>query len=260
MVQFTNFYENLTEARLRLLKNIVSYEGEAYYVLEIVDHPDGKFRIYMDKLGDPNGIGRNKHGEAFPKGPSYEHNYSKLLDNWIEKNPDSGVVRKYMSSRGFNKFRPFPLGNLNSNGSVIYVQRTPTRNTNQGLRENSVVGYLVSATPKQSSRSSKSYTDPSQVGVSPYTCAFADMVAGNYPDYWEVIKNLCNPKIANQGCAFDRDFSVLRGPVDLLCLCYQTDGIGLIDARSNKLILGHSCRHLLEQIQELNIFTTIEIQ
>jgi hypothetical protein len=257
---YINFYENLNEARLRLLKNVVSYEGRAYYVLEIVDNPDGKFRIYLDPVGPLYGCGRDKW-TGFPQGGTYNTTYAQELDKWIDNNPESGVLRRYMSSRGFNKYRPFPLGNMNKDGKVFYVERTPTRRTDQGLRENSVLGALVTTTPPQEPSAFKKAFGNSNnyLSINLLTPEFADTVAGSYPSFEEVVTNLRDPRIANDGVAFSREFSVLRGPVDTLCLCFKADGVGLIDD-NNGLVLGRDYKYLYESVQELDVFSSIKFR
>src|SRR3546814_4953080 len=76
------------------------------------DHKkDGVFRIYMDKAG-------NEHGFAFQREQvPYEASSSwnvtaTVMDDWLEKNPDKGVIRKMMNSPKFNQFKPFPLGKI----------------------------------------------------------------------------------------------------------------------------------------------------
>src|SRR3546814_18111544 len=113
MVKYTNFYETVKEADMRLRHTLVMYDGEPYYVLLISDHKkDGVFRIYMDKAG-------NEHGFAFQREQvPYEASSSwnvtaTVMDDWLEKNPDKGVIRKMMNSPKFNQFKPFPLGMIN---------------------------------------------------------------------------------------------------------------------------------------------------
>ena len=43
-----NFYENLKEAQMRLLRTVVTYDNEPYYVGAITNHmKDGIFRVYL---------------------------------------------------------------------------------------------------------------------------------------------------------------------------------------------------------------------
>src|SRR3546814_5918592 len=93
MVKYTNFYETVKEADMRLRHTLVMYDGEPYYVLLISDHKkDGVFRIYMDKAG-------NEHGFAFQREQvPYEASSSwnvtaTVMDDWLEKNPDRQSTR-----------------------------------------------------------------------------------------------------------------------------------------------------------------------
>ena len=254
MVQFTNFYESLAEARMRLRKSIVCYNGLPYYVLEIFDHADGKFRIYLQPL-DGGGIGRDRDANL-PDSDYYPGNCQTALEKYMQDNPNCGILRKYMSAAGFNKYRPFPLGNVNHNGHVYYLERTPTRNTFQGLRSTGVVAEMVTAVPSRETKTKLS--TGFRVDFPVYSSAgFADCIAGNYPSYQEVVAALRNDEVTNSGCAFHREFSVLRGPVNSLCLCYQTEGVGLIF--DDKLVLGNQYKYLYEQIQELKIFNIIDV-
>src|SRR3546814_15537624 len=88
---------------MRLRHTLVMYDGEPYYVLLISDHKkDGVFRIYMDKAG-------NEHGFAFQREQvPYEASSSwnvtaTVMDDWLEKNPDKGVIRKRSEERRVGK-------------------------------------------------------------------------------------------------------------------------------------------------------------
>ena len=249
MPQFTNFYENIPEARLRLLNTVVVYDGHPCYVHWIADHEDGRFRIYVERLGEGGyGFGQDKYSDFPNRNNHCEHNFGAVLDTWLERNPDSTVMRKLMSSAKFNKFRPFPLGNVNLNGEVVYAERRPTRQTIQGIRPESVFYEKVSASPAMDGglfKQSRCYVDL-------YSHEFVDCVLGNYPTYQEVIENLRSPTCANSGAAFHRDFSVLRGPVKTLFLCYKTEGVGII--KGYDLVLDKDYEYLKEQIEELNVF------
>ena len=260
MPQFTNFYENVQEARLRLLNTVVTYDGIPCYVHWISDdHEDGKFRIYVELIGGAarHGLVQDRRND-FPNRQNYsEPSYSSVLDQWILNNPDEFVVRKYMSSAKLNKYRPFPLGNVNYNGEVIYVERRPTRQTIQGIRADSLLCEKVSASPNVLpeggllSKMSRAY-------VEPYSLEFVDCVLGNYPDYKNCIDHLRSAECGNSGLAFNRDFSVLRGPVRTLFLCYKTEGVGIVTGPyGNFLTLSEEFEYLKEQIEELNVYDSI---
>lgn len=257
MPQFINFYENIPEARLRLLNTVVTYEGHPCYVHWIAPHEDGRFRIYVELLGvNGYGVGRDKFPN-FPERPHYsESTYAEALDQWIAANTSSGVMRKFMSSAGFNKYRPFPLGNVNMNGEVIYTERRPTRQTIQGIRSDSV--YCERVSPSPSVDGGGPFPKISRVHVDIYSSEFVDCVMGNYPTYQEVIENLRSPSCGNSGAAFHREFSVMRGPLKTLFLCYQSEGVGIIGI-GDGLILDKDYEYLKEQIEELNVFPYINI-
>lgn len=267
MVAHKNFYETIQEARMRLRNTIVRYRDDFYYVLEVSDHmADGKFRVYMDILGCDR-VGRDRL-PGFPDQNGYESNsFAKKLDDYIDKNPDCGLVRKYADSRHFYKFRPFPLGNVNTGGSVVFCERTPTRNMHQGLLQEAVMATNVSSTPPQYDPNSKSgrgifslHNHPlGNSSVNVLGDSFYSMLKGLYPSYEEVITNLRDPSILNKGCAFHRDYSVMRGPLDMLFLCHRHSGVGLID-KDNTLYLGSPHLFLKEELTELNLFNSIQIK
>ena len=71
-------------------------------------------------------------------------------------------------------------------------------------------------------------------------------------------EHLTSPECGNAGVAFHREFSVVRGPVKTLFLCYKTDGVGIIGAGGG-LVLDSSYDYLKEQIEELNVFPYINL-
>lgn len=261
MVKHTNFYETLQEARMRLRHTIVMYAGEPYWVHDVTDHEDGRFRVYMDEVGHYY-VGGDRHS-GFPyvnEYPPSEH--ARLYDKYIDDNPDSGFIRKLASSKHFNKFRPFPLGNVNYEGSVVYCERSPTRNMHQGMLNDAVLATTVTSAPSRTKKRGllrKSEMEIGNFNINTLSPEFADMLRGNYPSFQEVIDNLRNPKIANSGCAFNRDWSILRGPIDTLCLCYKHEGVGIIDD-DNSLVLGSNFNYLYESVTEMNIFSSIKFK
>lgn len=262
MPQFINFYENLAEARLRLLNTIVTYDGHPCYVHWIAEHQgDGRFRIYIEKLGTVGyGFGRDNYPDFPDRNNCYENNYASVLDEWLDRNPDAAIVRKLMSSAKFNKFRPFPLGNVNYNGEVYHIERRPTRQTIQGIRSESLLTEKVTASPNVDTGTGLGIHKP-RVHIDIYGREFADCVLGNYPTYQEVIENLRSPLCANSGAAFHRDFSVVRGPIKTLFLCYKTEGVGIVHGQAwNLLVLGQEFDYLKEQIEELGVYASISVE
>jgi hypothetical protein len=258
MPQFINFYENVAEARLRLLNTVVTYDGHPCYVHWISEHhEDGRFRIYVEMLGTTGqyGIALDRPCDFPNRHNFHDSTYYEALDKWIERYPDQGVMRKYMSSPKFNKFRPFALGNVNYNGEVLYTERRPTRQTIQGIRQESMFSEKVSASPSVEAHSLAGKMSRAVIDI--FSLELVDCIVGNYPTYEECVEHLKQPECGNSGLAFHRDFSVLRGPVRTLFLCYKTDGVGIITG--DTLYLDESSLYLKEQIEELNIFSTITV-
>ena len=264
MPNFTNFYERIDEAQMRLRGTVVMYDEEPYYVLAVTDHKaDGKFRIYLDPLS--RGRSARDTFFDFPRLGDY-HCPGEVLDGWIDRNPESGVLRKYMGAAGFNKYRPFPLGNMNCDGTVYYCERSPTRNTTQGLRREAVVTMPVSVSPDVGSTGRRgyydAYTEGRGIGIDFYgNLEFYDCIKGSYPAFAEVVEALRDPTVTNNGAAFHREFSVFRGPLNMLFLCYQHQGVGqLYDFNNVSVRLSKDYAFLKEQLQELDLFSQILIQ
>lgn len=266
MVAHKNFYQTLKEAQMRLKGTIVQYKDDFYYVVDVTDHmSDGVFRVYMDRLGAGR-VGLERYGGSFPNEHDYHHGTTmgEKYDKWLDKNPGADFIRKYANSRNFNQFRPFPLGNVNYDGSVIHCVRTPTRNMHQGLLKEAVVATRVRTSPplaptrRVAFRSSSEHFNDSSVDC--YGAPFHDMLKGLYPSYEEVVVNLRDSSISNDGCAFARDWSVMRGPIGLLILCYQDSGVGLIDRDMRRLTISKEHEFLTESVQELSVFNQITVK
>jgi len=267
MPQFINFYENIPEAKIRLENTIVLYDGIPYYLFHVSDYKqDGKFRVFLDNY--KGGLTARHRLSDFPRPSNYNpENYAEVFDMWATGRGDIGIIRKEMGSPKFNKFRPFPLGNLNTNGGVVYSERTPTRNTFQGLKESMVTGCLVQPIPDVSGRNrnpikSAMLGDSNvYVNVDIYGADFYDCMMNNYPTPQEILESFKDPEVTNLGVAFHREFSIFRGPLDMLLLCYQNEGIGILaDGDMSKLIIGNKFSYLLETIQELSCFQSIVVK
>lgn len=264
MAKHKNFFETINEAKMRLNNTIVQYRNDFYKINSVGTgvSGDGKFRVYMEQLGFGKEASIRLRKYGFPSSMDYSSpNRWEAYDKFLEKYPDIGFTRKYASSKYFHKFRPFPLGNVNQDGSVIYCERSPTRNMNQGLLAEAILSTIV--TP-----SSGGSTDSSGVSlmeglggayINSMSPEFYAMLKGIYPSFDEVIGNLLDPEISNEGCAFHREFSVMRGPLGLLFLCHRHTGVGLIDSDKN-LTLGRPFEYLLEQLEELNVFNSIIVK
>ena len=267
MPQFINFYENIPEAKIRLEKTIVLYNGTPYYLFHVSDYKgDGKFRVFLDNY--KGGLTAKHRLNDFPRPSNYNpDSYAGIFDEWAKNHGEIGIIRKEMGSPKFNNFRPFPLGNINTNGGVVYSERTPTRNTFQGLKENMVTGCLVRPVPDVNGRSSSTLkaatTGDSNVyvRVEVFGLDFYDCMLNNYPTPQEILESFKDPEVTNSGVAFHREFSIFRGPLDLLFLCYQNEGIGILpDGSMNNLIIGNKFSYLLETIQELSCFQSINVK
>lgn len=259
MAQHVNFYENIKEASMRLSNTIVMYDGEPYYILCITDHKgDGIFRVYMDKLGNPGGMAHQK-GLSIP----YEwmdtpaKTKGQAMDEWLEKYPDKGVIRKMANSPKFNKFRPFPLGMCNNAGSVLYVERTPTRYTQQGLTS-SMVNYHE-LTPSDVGSGG---TPPIRRSIIPAFTGFEfyKTIQGIYPDAKECLKNLHDPEVVNTGAGFHRNFAFVRGPVGLMFLAYKQDIVGYMpDGDLTRVTIAPKFKHTKEAVADLQLFEDIRV-
>jgi hypothetical protein len=243
---YPNFYETVKEANMRLRGTIVLYDKEPYYVLGVADHKgDGIFRIYLDPLSKL--ISMQNNPPPFLNGSEY-NSFGVSMDAWLEANKDRGILRKHMTSTLFNKYRPFPLGMANYQGDAIFIERHPTRKTEQGLTESMLIQNLASLT---SGSRSGHY-------ISFLSSQMADCIKGVFPSYEETISNLKDPDVVNRSVAFSRHFAVIRGPVETLFLLYKNDVIGIIDYNNpQSLKIAQKFLYTKESVESLNIFTNI---
>jgi len=251
MPVYTNHFETLKEARLRLSNTVVLYDGKPYRVLAIDDHKsDGIFRMYLDDLLHPEGCALRR--VPMPLDP-YEGSVGEAMDKFLDEKGDIGVIRKMMNSPLFQKFRPFPLGMVNTGGSVVYSERQPTRSTFQGLTQQMINTSAVTIIPRPLSRVRDT--------VSLDGKALAQTIIGNYPSPEECLKALTDPRVGNEGAAFHRMFAILRGPLDMLFVAYKGDVIGLLPNHDLSCItIGAQYRHCKEAVTELGIFGEIKIR
>ena len=252
MKEHVNFYENLQEARMRLEGTVVLYEDEPYILLTITDHmSDGIFRVYLDPLKKPV-----SHVKQVPYGWYDEPGMSRgqAMDKFLADNPGCGILRKHMNSPAFNRFRPFPIGMVNSHlaNDMIYIERGPTRQTFQGLTEAMLKGNIISIGPRR---------------VAPdYRVRFRDgglyaAIKNDYPDLMTAIAITTEPSISNTACAFHREFGVVSGPVGSLFLVHKTDVVGFIPNNDNTLLyLDKQFEYLKEKINELQAFMNVVIR
>lgn len=252
MVSYTNFYETVKEASMRLTNTVVLYDGEPYYVLCCTDHKqDGIFRIYLDPLGHPDGLQINTHNVPYEWFDEGEITRGSKMDEYLTDNPNSRIIRKMMNSPKFNKFRPFPLGMVNKQGSVFYLERHPTRHTQQGLCKNMLYGGEVDLLNRKKDTHSP---------VSIFDRDFFDTIKGIYPDFKSVLEALKDPDVVNTGAAFSRDFAVMRGPFNTLFLAYKRETVGQITNRDDSEIkLGSGFSHLREIVGDTCSFQSVTV-
>lgn len=257
MAQHVNFYENVKEADMRLRGTVVLYDGEPVYVHHVSDHKaDGIIRLYCEPIGNRGGLVSNRYNN-WPINQYGSHGYNgkstgELIDDWMDNNKNSPVMRKMMNSPSFNKFRPFPLGMMNSGNFAYYLERQPTRNTYQGLTSNMIQSQTVDFSNTLPPRSS--------VGIDPTSSCVRDCIVGDYPSIHDVLKNLKDPDISNVSVAFSRCFAIMRGPIDMLYLAYKSDVVGILPKSDISCVrLGKKFGHTKEVVAELNIFNTIEL-
>lgn len=247
-MDYPNFYENIAEARMRLCGTVVLYDGYPYNVLAITDHMGPIFRIYLQPL--------DREKTLYSRGAPPSYNYSqdypdmgKAMDEYIQKNPESGILRKHLDSPLFNRFIPFPLGMCNPKGRhAFYLQRQPNRHTRQGLTVHMVTHSLVSAAGALKTGSNIHLNSPE----------FVACILGKYPSPYTCLDKLKNEAIERDSVGFHRHFALIRGPVDTLFLGYKEDVVGVLPNRNfSKLELSRKHRHTKEVIEELKLFNQV---
>lgn len=249
MVNHVNVYENITEAHQRLLHTIVMYDKEPYRVVAITEHKADKvFRIYL--LPIPYGT----EGDYPARVEGYRHGSAEqgeYLDEFIKAaGTNCKLIRKKMNSPLFNRFRPFPLGMLNVKGETRFLQRQPQRVREQGLIRSTVLETSISL-------DSNTYESTCQRELN--SKEFRDCVIGTYPSFAECMKEFADPETTNKSVAFDRNFAIIKGPLDLLFLVYKTDCIGLIN-QDQSVLLSKDFKHCRELVGELGVFTRVNIK
>lgn len=252
MAQYKNFYETLKEAQMRLKNTVVLYDGEPYVVLCITNHkPDMIFRVYLDPVRDitkmnfgQQGIQRPPYDKELPESPQL----GVRMDNWMEANPHSGVLRKRIDSAKFNKFRPFPLGMVNQGGNTNFVLRHPARRVEQGLVKHMLIDRPIG----------NMNFGIRQFRTDPFSDSFRACVKGEYPDPFECVDKMLDPNIGNNSVGFHRNFALYKGPLDVLFLSYKDTLVGFLPDNSFKsLRLSNSYLHTKEAVQDLNLFDQI---
>lgn len=264
MAHYKNFYETIEEANMRLRQSTIVYDGAPYRVLAIANHkPDGIFRIYLEPVAKGSyGMLHNAPASSVGDVPCYHLGSLSLsmgpkMDEWMEspKSDGYGVIRKHINSPKFNRFRPYPLGMANFNGSAVYVQRKPNRKSEQGL----IPSMLNISVPTLSLRGNNT----PQLGFHFPTDgpSFHDLVVGNYPTYLDCVTNLRGDASSNVSVAFDRNFALVKGPFGMLFLAYKKNVVGTVegDGVQNSVRLASEYHYTREAIEELGIFSNIGV-
>jgi hypothetical protein len=250
VVEHVNFYENIAEAHQRLLNTLITYDGVPHKVVAITDHREkGKiFSIYMLPIPFTMGVDYPPAIERYRHGSNEQGIY---LDDWIKgEGENCKLVRKHMNSPKFNRFRPFPLGMINEAGSANFLQRQPQRTRESGMSRASILQSEVTI-------DGNGYEGVRQNSID--TKEMRDCILGVYPTFKECVAQLRKPDIINSSVAFDRNFAIIRGPLDLFFLNYKAETIGLIE-EGDKLLLGRDFKYYREVIEELGVFSRVVIQ
>lgn len=246
-----NVYENLTEAIFRLNGTIVMYDHNPYRAVAITNHKDdGIFRVYIEPT-------IYKDGEARPYPPiqhvpSEHKETGNIIDKWLEtdEGKKSGILRKRMDSKYFDRFRPFPLGMCNLDERCLYVEWSPLRSQHQGLTQEAIVVTMVSLTHDKKPR------NPPVLPVN--SPAFHECIRGEHPDAISCLEALKDPSVRNEAHAFDRRFALVRGPIDMIFLAYKTDIIGALPKSDFECLrLGRKFGYCKEVVTELGLFENI---
>lgn len=260
MVAHPNFYETIHETHMRLRGTFVLYDGEPYVVICITNHrDDGIFRIYLDPIGE----GEDKLSSHSPNPPpvnqfeSDDPSLGVAMDKWMEKYPNTKVIRKMMSSPAFNKFRPYPLGMCNYEGRVFYLERQPNRKTEQGLTHSMVACQHVNL---DIMGNGKQRMGGGRGGCMVDLCGpgFRDCIKGTHPSAQDCLEALKDLEIVNEAAAFHRQFALVRGPLGMIFLAYKADIVGVLPNRDLSCVrIGREHHHTREVIELLRTFDTI---
>lgn len=251
MAQYKNFYETFDEARHRLNRTIVLYNKEPVYIWCVTDHKgDGVFRLYISPIElvpdiSTSGIPAQNLANGHPS-------FGVIMDEFIQANPKLEIQRKVMDSSLFNKFRPFPLGNVNSEGVCYYVERLPQRpKMEQGLSSGALYEVACTAEPGHSKNGFRS--------VNMFSKEFKDCILGRYPNPREVLEKIKSDIFINTSVGFHRNFALVKGPIDILFLAYKGEVVGaLSNGDYSRLRLGKNYKYLKEAANELSLFNVIE--
>lgn len=243
MANYPNFYETVKEANMRLRGTLVLYDGIPNVIHAIADHKgDGIFRAYIEEIGDPQNMTVNLRNPP----PTNQYEYTSVahgqgLDSWMDTYPKSTLQRKFLSSPLFDKFRPFPLGMMHSNGMVSYLERRPLRKSEQGLLNSGVKYNEVQLRGR--------FEKPNFWGKS-----MRDCILGIYPSVIDVLEKL---KAGACGFGISRDMALIAGPVGTVFLVYQTEIVGHLNPEEMSVRVTPEHGYSIEAIRESGLFSYV---
>lgn len=134
------------------------------------------------------------------------------------------------------------LGYINHGNGCAYLLRNPERRQKQGMYSESVHFHLKGL--NQSHR----WSESSLV----FSSGFADSLEGKYPTYKEALAAV---RSTNIGCAFDRNFALIKIDRNLIGLFYRNTCVGtltnkntlsVIESRMVKIINKYASKHGIE--------------
>lgn len=257
MVAYTNFYETIQEARMRLDETIVLYDDEPYHMLCIADHkPDGVFRAYLDPVVDNGTPYHLLHRVPYDWMDEPGMSKGEKMDQWLESSDgkSSPVLRKMLNSPKFNKFRPFALGMMNSKGRALYVERSPTRHTQQGLTGAGLTAQAFDLVEVPGGREKQK----GSVSIGMRTPGLYSTIKGAYPDIDLTLTKLTDDSVSNTSTAFHREFALVRGPMNILFLSYKGEIVGYLPfSNTNEVKVGTNFNYVKEAVDELCCFDKI---
>ena len=245
-MEYVNFFENISEATRRLGRTLITYRGDPYFVFCVSQHKsDNIIRMYLHSIQTPYDESPIRHLQG-------DAHYSDL-DQWMRDNPSQEILlRKKINSKHFNRFRPFPLGMCNFHDTCFYLERTPTRNKEQGLTNSSF--RVKTCIPFDSSPDILNFNSEAPVAI--ISREMYMTVKGIYPSFESCWENINNKEIVNTAIAFNREFCLVRGPCDIIFLCWKGNIVGYFK-KADTLQLGSDYTYLLETIRSMNFIGEI---
>lgn len=256
MAQYTNFYQQINEANMRLKNTVILYDGDPYYVLCVTDHKaDGIFRLYLDPLPSVDGERLEAAKNCVPCNdydPKEDGDIGEAMDDYLSSTK-SKILRKKINSPLFNKFRPFPLGMCQYNDHVLFTQRRPTRRIEQGLTSSMIHNELLKLGRKRPQTGSDIH--PSDIWL---TSKLHDVIKGVYPSPTDALKMVKSGD--KESVAFDRNFAFCRGPAGTIFTAYRDDFIGLVaEGDLSVLKLSPEFEYTKELVTESGIFNNVRL-